>query len=132
MKQEIFANSITYSNSIRDLKVNFNWQIGPVQHLQRFFSENKSIRKLAILLTEYDNHYCLIDFIRQNRWIKDFNLDVHFTDNHRIIENKGYPTPVDEETMEDIPSKCRIEKIEIHHGVKVKKARNDVLASFPP
>ena len=25
-----------------------------------------------------------------------------------------------------------IEKIEIHHGVKVKKARNDVLASFPP
>ena len=62
------------------------------------------------------------------------HLDVFFTDNFKIKETPvgGYKMPCDELTGEVIPSLSRIETLELHHGVKINKARNDVLASFPP
>ena len=76
----------------------------------------------------------MIDYIRLNRWIKELHLDVYFAENFKIQETPagGYRAPVDPETGEKIPSLSRIETLELHHGVKMDKARNDVLASFPP
>jgi len=133
LKREIFVNSISGSKTIKDLKICFEWDTGPQQHLEQLLIENTSIRKLQLLITEYDNDYSLIDYIRLNRWIKEAHFDIFFADNFKIKENaQGYQIPYDPVACEHIPSISRIETLELHHGVKTNKARNDVLASFPP
>jgi len=80
LKREIFTHSIAYSTSIKDLKLSFDWQAGPKWALETILTHNTFIRKLELHISDFDNDLCLLDYFRQNKWIKELRLDVNFTD----------------------------------------------------
>ena len=64
LKRNIFSDSIALSNSIKDLKICFDWLIGPQENLGQVFRVNESIRRLHLVVENYDNNYNLITYIR--------------------------------------------------------------------
>ena len=64
LKREIFVNSIAHSKTIKDLKIAFDWQIGPKAALETIIVKNTSIRKLHLVVEGYDNDLCFINYIR--------------------------------------------------------------------
>ena len=82
------------------------------------------------MIENYDNNYNLITYIRSNNWIKDLHLDVIFH-NGKCYKYDGYKEPEDEQGM-PVKSLSRIQNLVLYHGIKIEKARNDLLASFPP
>ena len=132
MKREIFENSIAYSKTIKDLKIPFDWEIGPISAIEKLLTENTSIRKLHLVIENYDNDLRLITFIRRNKGVKDFVLDLYYHDTNSKRNPNGYHPPIDLATGQYIPSISRIETLQLYHGVKTNKSYNDFLASFPP
>lgn len=83
------------------------------------------------MIEGYDNDFCLIDFIRNNKWIKEMHLDVQYHESKCIKYDDGYKPPFDGDGNE-ISSVSRLERLVLYHGAKSEKSRNDILAEFPP